>query len=117
MEKTIEENCKSFQEVKETYNQEVWNVFKTMFFIVIHVYFFFLIITYIAISKAVNMQIVTILSAVQIVTVFIHYYYWRKTPLCSTRVEDYKFRESWNWFNMILDYIYCPLVFICGLMR
>ena len=114
-EEIIKENCKNYKEIK-AYGEDVWKVFKRIYFVVMHLYFFLLIGAYKSISEAMNMQIVTILSAVQIVTVFIHYYYWLKTPLCSTRVEDYKFRREWNWFNVILDYIYCPLVFICGLV-
>lgn len=56
-----------------------------------------------------NDMLLMILSAIQIITVFITLKITFNEKMLSENIEDYKFYRFYFLFNVVLDYIYYPL--------
>lgn len=56
-----------------------------------------------------NDMLLMILSAIQIITVFITLKKTFNEKMLSENIEDYKFYRFYFLFNVVLDYIYYPL--------
>ncbi len=101
--------------VKEKFDDEEWNVFRVIVFIFTLLLYIVFILIYVLVSNTLNSKYIFILSALQIVTVLFNI----KELLSMKDVVDtqhQKFRRFWNLFNVILDYIYYPVVMIMLIM-
>lgn len=69
-----------------------------------------MILYYLVLAFIFNQQFLYFLSIIEVVTVIINFINELNDDPFSLKIEDYKFRR-WNLlFNVILDYIYYPLV-------
>lgn len=81
----------------------------SMIFIATIIYIL-MILYYLILTFIFNQQFIYFLSIIQVVTVIINFIHELNDDPFSLKIEDYKFRR-WNLlFNLVLDYIYYPLI-------
>jgi hypothetical protein len=76
-----------------------------------------LILVYAAIGNSINSPFVNFLSFIQICTVVITMRLQRNVNPISLYIDDFPFHRWYFLFNVILDYVYYPLVFVMLLMN
>lgn len=105
VEKSIESNNKSFDGKTD---DEV-NVLKGTAILISLLFQVFCIIYYMMIGCRFQIELMLILTALQIVTVIITTKRTFTDKLFSQKIEDYTFYRWYFLFNIVLDYIYYPL--------
>ena len=105
VEKSIESNNKSFDGKTD---DEV-NVLKGTAILISLLFQVFCIIYYMMVGCRFQIELMLILTALQIVTVIITTKRTFTDKLFSKKIEDYTFYRWYFLFNIILDYIYYPL--------
>ena len=105
VEKSIESNNKSFDGKTD---DEV-NILKGTAILISLLFQVFCIIYYMMIGCRFQIELMLILTALQIVAVIITIKRTFTDKLFSKKIEDYTFYRWYFLFNIILDYIYYPL--------
>ena len=105
VEKSIESNNKSFDGKTD---DEV-NILKGTAILISLLFQVFCIIYYMMIGCRFQIELMLILTALQIVTVIITTKRTFTDKLFSQKIEDYTFYRWYFLFNIVLDYIYYPL--------
>lgn len=105
VEKSIESNNKSFDGKTD---DEV-NILKGTAILISLLFQVFCIIYYMMIGCRFQIELMLILTALQIVTVIITTKRTFTDKLFSHKIEDYTFHRWYFLFNIVLDYIYYPL--------
>lgn len=101
------ENNKSIKEEQGELNYEAIKGVAILITILLNIFF---IIYYLLVGNKFSYDMkMFILSALQIITVFITFKKTFNGKLLSENIEDYDFYRFYFLFNVILDYIYYPL--------
>lgn len=101
------ENNKSIKEEQGELNYEAIKGAAILITILLNIFF---IIYYLLVGNKFSYDMkMFILSALQIITVFITLKKTFNEKMLSENIEDYKFYRFYFLFNVILDYIYYPL--------
>lgn len=101
------ENNKSIKEEQGELNYEAIKGVAILITILLNIFF---IIYYLLVGNKFSYDMkMFILSALQIITVFITFKKTFSGKVLSENIEDYKFYRFYFLFNIILDYIYYPL--------
>lgn len=101
------ENNKSIKEEQGELNYEAIKGAAILITILLNIFF---IIYYLLVGNKFSYDMkMFILSALQIITVFITLKKTFNGKMLSENIEDYKFYRFYFLFNVILDYIYYPL--------
>lgn len=101
------ENNKSIKEEQGELNYEAIKGAAILITILLNIFF---IIYYLLVGNKFSYDMkMFILSALQIITVFITFKKTFNGKLLSENIEDYDFYRFYFLFNVILDYIYYPL--------
>lgn len=101
------ENNKSIKEEQGELNYEAIKGVAILITILLNIFF---IIYYLLVGNKFSYDMkMFILSALQIITVFITLKKTFNGKMLSENIEDYKFYRFYFLFNVILDYIYYPL--------
>lgn len=96
--------------VKEEQGEDNFKALQGAAILIVLLLNIFFIIYYLLVGNRFSNDItMLVLSAIQIVTVFITLKISFNEKMLSENIEDYKFYRFYFLFNVILDYIYYPL--------
>ena len=84
--------------------------------IAMYLYSLVMILIYSAIGKSIGSLVINFLSFIQICTVLITLRLQRNVNPISLYINDFPFYRWYFLFNVVLDYVYYPLVFVLLLM-
>ena len=92
---------------KDESEMESLKFFTQIFVIIVYM---FLGLYYLHIGTSFSNKILYFMSVLQVATVLLNFWKEFNYELFSTNPEDYKFNRFYKLFNVILDYIYYPMV-------
>lgn len=113
--KYIEKETKSVANFISKKNENELNAFKTITFLLVLVITVFVFWYYLHIGSRFSNKILYFMSVIQASTTLVFSCNINRKILPSTNPEDYKFNRWYALFNVVLDYVYYPMV-ICALL-
>lgn len=95
---------------KEKQGEENYKALQGAAILIVILFDIFFVVYYLLVGNRFSSNVsMLVLSALQIVTVFITLKKTFNEKMLSENIEDYKFYRFYFLFNVILDYIYYPL--------
>lgn len=113
--KGIEELKKTIKKIKINSFQEfgsliLYNVLRYIAMIFVSMIYILSIISYVIAANELNNTYILILSLIQIILSLYSVKEFFSKDMFSTDVDDYKFERFYNLVNVIVDYMYYPVV-------
>ena len=113
--KGIEELKKTIKTIKINSFQEfgtliIYNVLRYIVMIFVSTIYILSIISYVIAANELNNTYILILSLIQIILSLYSVKVFFSKDIFSTDVDDYKFTRFYNLTNVIVDYMYYPVV-------